>query len=142
MPGCTTCSTGWARTRPAETTTCRRIAGCFPAGERVTNPRSWWRSSISRFFDDLTAGVWIHTHGGENAIAGQQVIGGFKVTGAGQVDLDDRLDGRGPAAHDHHAVRQLNGFLDVVGHEEDRLPLFLPDPHQVGPHLEPGEEIQ
>src|SRR5262245_18120073 len=142
MPTCTTCSPGWARTRPAVTTSRRQIAGCFPAGERVTNPRTSWRSSISRFFDDLTAGVRIHTHGGENAIASQQVIDGFQVTRPRRLDRHDGPDRGRPLAHDHDAVGELHGLIDVVGDEENRLPLLLPDPDEVRPQLEAGNIVE
>src|SRR5262249_48785428 len=142
MPTCTTCPTGWARTRPAETTTWRLIAGCFPAGERVANPRSRWRSAISRLFDDLTAGVRIHPHGGENAIAGQQVIGGFQVPRARRRDSHDGLDRGRSMAHDHDAVGELYGLIDVVGDKENRLPLLLPDPQEVCPQLEAGNVVE
>src|SRR5207249_259705 len=52
------------------------------------------------------------------------------------------LNGRGTLAHDDDPVRQLDGFLDVVGYEEDGLALLLPDPDQVRPHLQAREEVE
>src|SRR5262249_311248 len=90
----------------------------------------------------LTAGVRIHTHGGENAIAGQQVIGGFQVTRARRRDYHDGLDRGRSTAHDYDAVGELYGLIDVVDDKENRLPLLLPNPHEVCPQLEAGNVVE
>ena len=58
------------------------------------------------------------------------------------VDVDDPLDPRRPRAHHDHAVGELHGFVDVMRHEDDRLPFRLPDPQQLAAHDQPGDGIE
>ena len=48
----------------------------------------------------------------------------------------------GPRRHHQHAVGELDGLLDVVRHEQDRLLLVLPDADQVGAHLEARQVVE
>ena len=51
--------------------------------------------------------------------------------------------GSSPAGGSYQdAVGELDGLVDVVGDEQDRLALLLPDPHQVGAHLEPRDVVE
>ena len=43
--------------------------------------------------------------------------------------------------HDH-AIRQLHGFVDIVGDEDDGVALRLPDAQQFAAHDEPGDGIE
>jgi hypothetical protein len=47
-----------------------------------------------------------------------------------------------PAAHHGHPVTEQDGLLDVVGHEDDRDAVLLPDVQQELVHALPGDRIQ
>ena len=48
--------------------------------------------------------------------------------------IEDALDARG-AAHHHHPIRQVQGFVDLMGDEEDRLARARPDLEQLRLHV-------
>ena len=46
------------------------------------------------------------------------------------------------SAHDDHAVGELDGFVDIMGHEDDGLALGLPDAKQFAAHDEARDGVQ
>jgi hypothetical protein len=60
----------------------------------------------------------------------------------GDIDVDDLLNIRRPAAHDGDAVRQLHGLVDIVGDEDDGVSLFAPDAQQLAAHDQPRDGIE
>ena len=71
-----------------------------------------------------------------------QILARADVPRVRNVDVDDALDPRRPRAHDDHPIGQLHGFIDVVGHEDDRLALRFPDAQQLAAHDQPGDGIE
>ena len=72
----------------------------------------------------------------ENLGARLEVRGGVRVAGAGQIDRHNELNcGRSLAEH-HDPVGQLYRLIDLMGDEQDRFPLPLPDAQQVCAHLQ------
>ena len=62
--------------------------------------------------------------------------------GMRDVDVDDLLDGGGAGAHHDDAVGKLDGFVDIVGDEDDGFALRLPDAQQFTAHDEAGDGIE
>src|SRR5262249_26244408 len=95
-------------------------ASCQAAIRRTANP-----SGRSHFSDRMREPDLL-----EDAVAQLEVARRAEVARARDVDLDDLADGRGPRRHHDDAIGELHGLLDVVGDEQDRLLLGLPDPQQ------------
>ena len=49
---------------------------------------------------------------------------------------------RRPLGQDQHAIRELRGFLDVMGDQNDRARLLAQDPRQFAPHLQPRQVVE
>src|SRR5215208_7323021 len=65
-----------------------------------------------------------------------------KRAGAGDVDCDDLLDPSWPPAHDEDRVAEVDRLLDVVGDEDDRAAVLLPDLSEEPLGTRPGERIE
>src|SRR5260370_14467304 len=59
-----------------------------------------------------------------------------------KIDIDYVLNGSGPRRHDQNAIRQLHCFFDVVSDKQDRFLFALPDPNELGAHLQASEKIE
>src|SRR3989442_228904 len=73
-----------------------------------------------------------------NAELGQDLVLETDEFGAGHASsglrhrhVDDTLDPAGPAGHDIDAVREMQGFLDVVGHQQTGMAVPREDAQQL-----------
>ena len=76
-----------------------------------------------------------HAHDAKDAVAFFQVTGRVEMTRPRKIDIDDFLDCGGTIAHDEDAIGELDGFFDVVCHEEDCFLFALPDTDEIGTHF-------
>src|SRR5260370_8017748 len=59
-----------------------------------------------------------------------------------KIDIDYVLNGGGPCGHDQNAICKLHCFFDVVSDKQDRFLFALPDPNEIGAHLQASEKIE
>src|SRR6185437_1915145 len=111
-----------------------REAAPTPAGARITFPISSVRRESSYIVcqSDLP----------EDAIAKFEIAWRADVARMWDVDRHNLLNRRRTSAHDNHPVRELNRFVDIVGHKDDRLALRLPDAKQFAAHDEARDRIE
>src|SRR5437763_2164241 len=58
------------------------------------------------------------------------------------VDGNDPPHPPRPCAQHHHPIGELHRLVDVVRDEQNRLPLRLPDPQQLAPHLQARDRVE
>ena len=50
-----------------------------------------------------------------------------------KIDIDDFLNRSRPRRHGQDTIGKFDGFFDVVGNEQDRFLLTLPNPNEIVP---------
>ena len=78
----------------------------------------------------------------EDAVAQLEVARGADIARVRDVDVDDLLDAGGAGVEDDDAVGELDGFVDVVGDEDDGLALGVPDAEEFAAHDEAGDGVE
>src|SRR5271156_392819 len=78
----------------------------------------------------------------EDSGAKLQVAGRIDIARMRDIDVYDLLYPARPGAHDCYPIRELDGFVDIVSYEDDRLPLRLPDAEQFAAHDEARNRVK
>lgn len=102
------------------------------------------RSCSSDDGSDVVLGLVLGLQGelGEDLVADVQEVGARAVAPAVEVDVDDALDMAGVRCHDDDAVRQDDGFVDVVRDEYDGLVLLAADGGYLILELHAGQGVE
>src|SRR3977135_3647637 len=78
----------------------------------------------------------------ENAVTQFQIARRTDVPGVRNVYVDDALNSGRPGAHHERTIRELNGFFDIVCHEDDGFLFGLPDAKEFNAHDEARDGIE
>ena len=99
---------------------------------------------MRRYRLNIIFGFILRLHGEfrKHMIADMQEIRARAVAVTRQIYGDDGLDAAGIRGHDHDAVREHDGFIDIVRDEDDGLRLFTADGRDLVLQLHARERIQ